>query len=335
MKFIAEYRKHRKEQAKAFAKLKSASMVIHPFVVFFAASAVVLFAWVLFTMPEKADVKKGAATLETVLFNVGHGYSMLIVSPSGKTILVDVGPPVSASPEKSAAFCLKEGRDVWKEVIKKYFDARGIEALDYLILTSPAENFCGGAISLFNDKFPVKKVLTSGVYFPGPRFITYRKVTEKARGAGILGKVKAGKVIYSEKDMVIQALSPLLDYSGFENFDSNASMILRVVYGNTAFIYGGNAGLSALNHTAAYDGLKSDVLVTPNFCSGETLSLSFMETVLPSMCLVSSGLGNEDSYPNSVVLAFFDMLHIKYLRTDECARIKLISDGKTIKAAQE
>ncbi len=335
MKFIKEYQQHRKEQAKAFAKLKSVSMVIHPFTVLFIAAAVVFSAWAFFNMPEKEDLKKDAPVLETVLFNVGQGYSMLIISPSGKKILVDAGPSVPESPEKAAAFCLREGEDVWKNVIKKYFARRNIKALDYLILTSPAENFCGGAVSFFKDGFPVKKVLASGVYFPGPRFITYRNVTEKAREAGILGEVSAGDVIYSEKDMVIQILSPLMDYSGFENFDNNASLMLRIVYGNTALIYAGNAGLSALNHAAAYNGLKSDVLVTPNFCSGETLSLSFMENVSPVMCLISSGLGNKDEYPNSKALAFFDMLHIKYFRTDECARIKLISDGKTIKAAKE
>ncbi|MEA2081595.1 MAG: hypothetical protein U9O97_02510, partial [Elusimicrobiota bacterium] len=203
------------------------------------------------------------------------------------------------------------------------------------ILTSPAENFCGGAVSMLDDKFPVKKMLASGVYFPGPRFITYRNVTEKAREAGKLGKASAGDVIYREKDMVIQVLSPLIDYSGFENFENNGSLILRVVYGNTALIYAGNAGLSALSHTAAYKDLKSDVLVTPNFCSGEAFSLSFMENADPAVCLVSSGLGNSDEYPNSAVLAFFDMLHIKYFRTDECSEIKLMSDGTTIKAAKE
>ncbi|MCD6311881.1 MAG: hypothetical protein J7M11_05425 [Elusimicrobia bacterium] len=335
MKFIEEYLQHRKEQAKAFARLKSASMVIHPFAVFFAAAAVAFSVWVLLNIPKKKEVKKDVPVLETVLFNVGHGYSMLVISPSGKKILVDAGPPVPDSDEKASSFCLKEGRDVWKEVIKKYFDGRGIKALDYLILTSPAENFCGGAMSMLEDKFPVKKMLVSGVYFPGPRFITYRNTIEKARGAGKPGEVSAGDVIYREKDMVIQVLSPLIDYSGFENFDNNASLILRIVYGNTAFIYAGNAGLSALNHTAAYKDLKSDVLVTPNFCSAETFSLSFMENVDPAVCLVSAGLGNKDEYPNSAVLAFFDMLHIKYFRTDECAGIKLVSDGTTIKAAKE
>ncbi|MBU3955832.1 hypothetical protein KJ633_05170, partial [bacterium] len=324
-----------KEQAKAFAKLKSASAVIHPLAVLFMGAAVVFSVWALFNKPSKEDIKKGAPVLETVLFNVGHGYSMLIVAPSGKTILVDAGPPVPLSSEAAASFCLKEGSDVWRNVIKKYFAQRDIKSLDYLILTSPSENFSGGAVSLFNDGFPVKKVLVSGVYFPGPRFIKYRNITEKAEAAHILAKVSAGDVIYSEPDMLIQVLSPLIDYSGFENFDNNASLMLRIVYGNTALIYAGNAGLLALNHTGAYKGLKSDVLVTPNFCSGEATSLSFMENVSPAICLVSSGLGNKDEYPSSKALAFFDLLHIKYFRTDECERIKLLSDGKTIKAAKE
>ncbi|PKM99562.1 MAG: hypothetical protein CVU78_05710 [Elusimicrobia bacterium HGW-Elusimicrobia-2] len=335
MKFIAEYQKHRKEQARAFAKLKSASMVIHPFAVFFAVLAAALTLWVILKTPTAPDVKKDAAVAEALLFNVGHGYSMLFITPSGKSILVDAGPPVLSTPEKAADFCLMEGKDVWKTAIKKYLERRKIKSLDYLILTSPAENFCGGAVSMFEEGFPVKKVLASGVYFPGPRFITYRNITEKAQKSGLLKNVAVGDVIYSEKDMTVQVLSPLIDYSGFENFDSNASMILRFVYGNTAVIYAGNAGLSALDHTAAYQSLKSDVLVTPNFCSGQTFSLSFMETAAPSICLVSSGLGNKEEYPNSKMLAFFDMMHIKYFRTDECDRIKLISDGKTIKAAKE
>jgi len=335
MKFIAEYRKRRKEQARAFAKLKSASMVIHPFSVFFAALAIALLGWVLLNRPPSKEVRKDAPVLEAFMFNVGHGYSMLFVTPEGKSILVDAGPPVPSTPEKAADFCLMVGKDVWRSVIKEELSRRGIKAVDMLILTSPAENFCGGALSLLEDAFPVKQVLASGVYFPGPRFITYRKLIEQAGKSGLFKKVSAGDVIHSEKDMVVQVLSPLIDYSGFENFDNNASLILRFVYGNTAVLYAGNAGLAALDHTAAYKDLQSNVLVLPNFCSAQTFSLSFMETVSPSIALVSSGLGNKDEYPNSKILAFFDMMHIKYFRTDAGGGIRLFSDGKIIKAAKE
>jgi len=324
MKYIQEYLKFKKARKKQKRKLVSAAKVINPIVVFWVAITIGLwiFAILNIKLPQKVERNKPLSELE--LFNVGHGNSLFIKTPKGKIILVDAGPPS----KKAKEFCLPENSSPWKAVIKRSFEVLGVKKIDILILTSPLENFCGGAEDIIEDGFKVEKVIATRSYFPGPRFVTYRNVLEKFKENGILEYKKAGDIIFREGDFLIQVLSPLVDYSGLLNYEYNASMVLRIVHGNTAAVYGSACFALALNHIASYKNLKSDILIAPYHSSSQSFSLSFLQKISPDWCLVSAGRGNNEDLPDAGILAIYDVLGIKYLRTDANGTIKIISDGK-------
>ncbi|MCD6423846.1 MAG: hypothetical protein J7L42_07010 [Elusimicrobia bacterium] len=324
MKYIQEYLKFKKERKKQKKKLISSAKIINPIVVFWVA--VTIFSWIFailnIKLPQK--VERNKPLLELKLFNVGHGNSLFIKTPKGKIILVDAGP----SSKKAKEFCLPENASPWKNVIKRSFKDVGIKKIDILILTSPLENFCGGAEDLIKDGFKVEKVIATKNYFPGPRFIPYRSVLSKFEEKGILKFIKAGDIIFKEGNFLIQVLSPLVDYSGLSNYEYNASMVLRIVYGNTAVVYGSSSFALALNHIASYKNLESDILITPYHSSSRSFSLSFLQKLSCNFCLISSGRGNKEDLPDAGILAIYDVLGIKYLRTDTNGTIRIISDGK-------
>jgi len=332
--YIKEYLRYRKKSEKEKRRAIASSRVIHPAVLVSLSLAAVLWLFVAVTAEKPKSLSRSKPRLEMKLFNVGHGVCFFIRTPSGKNILIDSGPPVPKNAEKSAAYCLPIGKNIWKDVLKKYFQREKIKIIDRFILTSPAAGFAGGAKSIFSDGFPVGKVLASDTYFPGPRFRVFRNIKIFAKKRGIFKAISCGDTL-KFGDVVIQLIAPLTDYAGFEDFDKNGSSVLRIVYKNTAVLYAGNCGLASLNHITSYKGIQSDVLVAPNYSSASSFSVSFVEAVSPELCLISVGRGNKDSYPNSKVLAFYDKMHIKYLRTDDNGTITLLSDGNVIKAKKK
>ncbi|PIU18132.1 MAG: hypothetical protein COT16_03195 [Elusimicrobia bacterium CG08_land_8_20_14_0_20_44_26] len=333
--FIEEYKRHKKDQARAFAKMRSAAQVVHPFVVLAlsCAAALAVFTAVKAGKGKKMDVSRPLLVVN--LFNVGGGNAMLVETPSRKTILIDSGPAVPKNSDESSQFSLAEGRIVWKDIIKPYLTRTNIKEITSLVLTSPESGYCGGASEILSDNFPVGEVVASNTYFPGPRFRDFRNVKEAAEKRGILKKVSKGDVIFKGGGVSMQVLGPLIDYAGFEDFSKNASLVLRIVYGDTALIYCSAAGLSELNHIASYEGLASDVLVVADHCSGASFSISFIEEAEPKICLISVGRGNKEEYPDSKALMFFDAMRIKHYRTDLNGTLTVSSDGNVVAVKKE
>ncbi|MCD6413989.1 MAG: hypothetical protein J7L54_07585 [Elusimicrobia bacterium] len=332
--YVARYKKFKKEQERARKKIIAASRVVHPVVFLTTIAAVVASVYVIVWKVKFEFLDKSRPLFSMKLLDVGQGSSLLIKTPSGKTVLVDAGPPVPKNEKEAGDYCLTVGENVWKTVILKELKKEKIDKIDYMIITSPFPNYCGGLKEIFADGFPVGKFYASDEYFPGPRFILFRNLREQAKKSGLFVKISAGDLILNE-DVAIQALSPIMDYSGFEEFPKNASVILRVVYGNVAFVYGSNAGNAALNHVTSYDGLRSDVLIAPNYSSADSFSLTFLRKVSPKFCLISAGIGNKEDLPDSKILAFYDREKIKYFTTSSNGTISVFSDGKIVKIKGE
>ncbi len=332
--YIDQYRKFRKAQEKARKKIVAASKVIHPIVLLTVSAALIALVYVIIRSLNLKFLDRSRPLFSAKLLDVGQGASFLIKTPSGKFVLVDTGPPVPKNEKEASDYCLTVAESVWQSVIKKELEREGAKKIDYLIITSPFLNYCGGLKEIMTSGFPIGKICALDTYFPGPRFIIFRNSIEKAKRLGIFEKISAGDLILNE-DVVIQAISPIMDYSGYEDFPRNASVILRIVYDNIAIIYGSNAGNASLNHVAAYDGLRSQVLITPNYSSADSFSLTFLRKVSPDFCLISVGLGNKEELPDSKVLGFYDKDKIKYLTTASNGTLTILSDGKIVKIKGE
>jgi len=332
--YIKAYKKFKKQAGKERKKAVAASRVIHPVVLVIVSIAAALWLFVAVSARREKSLDRSKPILEMKLFNVGQGVCFFVRTPSGENILIDSGPPTPKNAEESAAYCLLPGTTIWEDVLKKYFEREEIKAIDRFILTSPATGYAGGAKNIFDDEFPVKKVLATDTYFQGPKFIDFRNIKTQAAKDGVFKAICRGDTL-KFGDVVIQVIAPLMDYTGFNNFYKNASAVLRIVYKNTAVLYAGNSGLASLNHITSYKGLRSNILIAPNYSSASSFSLSFIEAVAPDVCLISVGRGNRESYPDSKVLALYDKLHIKYFRTDENGTITLLSDGNVVKIKKD
>ena len=99
----------------------------------------VLLALLLAGLPSVAR----AAELTLYVFDVGQGDAMLIVSPVGKTVLVDAGPPDAAD---------KLARRL-KELVHG--------PIDLMLMTHPHADHIGGLVQVI-QALPVDRIITNG-----------------------------------------------------------------------------------------------------------------------------------------------------------------------------
>lgn len=229
---------------------------------------------------------------------------------------------------------LRQGDAVWMidaatttergSVIGALYDRR-IERIDCLVLTHPHEDHIGNARMLL-ENYEVGTLIVSPCSTDD---LTYRLVLETAEQQGVSCHVASAEEIYTLGGAVVEIL--LADASAAEPND--ASVVLRVTYGNTAFLFTGDAeldGETALLATAAAEKLDCDFLKAGHHGSDTSCCEALLQAVTPTHVAISCGKNNEYGFPHQALLQRLDAIGATYHRTDEQGTLRYVSDGEEI-----
>lgn len=248
-----------------------------------------------------------SGTLTVTFIDVGQGDSIFIQAHSGKTMLIDAGVPEMGSK------------------VVDYIKSRGINKIDILIGTHPHADHIGGIPAVIENfqigKFYMPKITTTTK--------TFEDVLKAAKAKGLsINVAKAGVVLDLGNEVKAQMLAP--NSSHYDDLN-NYSAVIRITYGNIAFLFTGDAEKESEQEMLdkGYN-LKADVLKVGHHGSSSATTWAFLKAVNPKYAVISCGKGNDYGHPHKETMEKLKSLGITVYRTDECGTVVAVSDSRTI-----
>ncbi len=268
---------------------------------------------VLFSLDNKVLLEE--KKLSIVAIDIGQGDSFLVKFPNGETALIDGG-------DATKYF------DNGERVIKPFLERMGIDKINYGFISHVDGDHYRGMVYL------IKSGLIEEIYKP-----RIDSTLEKDVELEKLIRSKGIPVSYYGKDILkiggtrLYILNDTLN-NYFDSFETNdKSGLMKLVYGNTSFLFTGDAQIKAEKYYADNykEFLKCNVLKAGHHGSKTSTCEMFLNYVQPKSAIISSGILNKFNHPSPEVIERFQNHNVELLRTDLSGAIILQSDGGTIK----
>jgi competence protein ComEC len=252
--------------------------------------------------------------LRVTFFDVGQGDAALLEFPRGR-LLIDAGP-------------LQENYDAAERVLLPYFQRRGVRQLDAVVITHPHADHLGGLSTLL-QKIKIKKVFVCGVETNSPLEQHCEKLADSLQVP--LSALRAGERLPDFAPAQVFALHPQRNESNFEQLN-DASIVVKVIFGQHAFLFPGDAEFEGESHLLqSAPVLDSDVLKVGHHGSNTSSLPKFLIAVSPQWAVTSVGRWNNFGHPDPQVIARYDSLGIRILRTDREGAVIFETDGKILR----
>lgn len=250
--------------------------------------------------------------LAVYFFDVGQGDSALVCIPDGDTpfhLLIDTGE--------------YEYADGLTETLQ----ALGVERIDALVCTHQHNDHMGCMARI------VQRFEIGAVYMPKlpkelvPTTSAYEALLKAMKQKGLRANaLDRGAQIDCPGGASIEALAPERD-AAWEDLN-NFSAVLRLSFGDTAFLFTGDAE-SASEKLMLQSGatLSADVLKCGHHGSRTSTSAKFLKAVSPDYAVISCGEDNAYGHPHEQVLEKLETLGVDIFRTDRDGSVLASSDG--------
>ncbi|MFA5024574.1 MAG: MBL fold metallo-hydrolase [Patescibacteria group bacterium] len=240
--------------------------------------------------------------LEVDFLDVGQGDSILIKTPTGKTVLIDGGP------DNSVLRRLSEVLPFYKKKI------------DLIIISHYHDDHTIGLVEIFK-RYQAKNLIYSnyGSSSPVMKIIT-RLAKDKKISSLIL---KDAAQIELEKNCFLNLLSPEI----FKvTADGNNSLLAKLNCENKKFLFtGDNSSKIEKALLNSNWNLAADVFKAAHHGSNSANSENFLRAVKPQKIVISVGQDNRFGHPNTQALKRMEQLNLKVYRTDKEGNIRFFS----------
>ncbi|MGE5586297.1 MAG: ComEC/Rec2 family competence protein [Bacillota bacterium] len=250
----------------------------------------------------------GGGQLAVHFIDVGQGDSVLILAPSGKTMLID-GGPADAS-----------------ERLVAYLKAQKVSRIDVLVATHPHADHIGGLVEVLRT-FPVDLVVDSGKVHTTATYERFLTLIDQKNIRFRLGR--AGDGIDLGPGLAARILHPTEPLP--ENMN-DCSVVVRLEYGKVSFLFTGDAQRDAENamlKSGAH--LRAAVLKVAHHGSGTSSSPWFLKAVKPGVAVILVGAGNSYGHPHRTTLLNLADYTDRVYRTDVDGDVVVTTDGTTFR----
>lgn len=247
----------------------------------------------------------GVGLFEAHFIDVGQGDSTLLVTPNGKTVLIDGGKESEAD-----------------QLVQHLTDI-GIQTIDLMVATHPDADHIGGLVPVL-EQFEVKKVVDSGKSHTTQTYMDYLALIDQKNIPFEIAK--EGSFLNVDSAVIIEVLNALEESS-----DTNdSSVVLKVSYKESDFLLTGDADaeIEAEMMAEGYN-LDSEVLKVGHHGSDTSTSQAFLEAVNPIIAAVSVG-DNSYGHPAQTIMDRLTNYGLELYTTKQSGDILMTTDGQEI-----
>ena len=249
--------------------------------------------------------------LEVNFIDVGQGDSTLI-RVSNKTILIDGG-----------GSSYGETFDVGEQTLFPYLLDRGINTIDYVIVSHFDSDHCQG-LNFIMENMKVKNAIISDLGQESNEYNTFLSLAKKQNTN--LVYVKMGDII-KIGDCTIKILFP--DNEPItDNEKNNNAIVFKFLWKNISILFTGDIEEKAENkilslYSDNLGELKSTILKVAHHGSKTSTTKAFLEAVKPQIALIGVGEDNNFGHPNSGVIERLESIGCEIYRTDKYGEISI------------
>jgi len=239
---------------------------------------------------EGASVSSGSS-FEVFFLDVGQADSALVLC-DGHAMLIDGG----------------NGED--SQLVYAFLKTHQLNHLDYIVCTHAHEDHVGGLAGALNYA-TVGTAYCPDTGYDSRAFESFVKYLDKQ---GVSITVPRAGDTFSLGSARAEIVGPVRS----SDEPNNTSIVLRIVYGDTSFLFTGDAQLD------------STVLKVGHHGSDTSTTYPFLREIMPQYAVISVGAGNSYGHPTEAALSRLRDAGVTVYRTDLQGEIHCVSDGKNV-----
>lgn len=241
-----------------------------------------------------------AGQMQVTVFDVGQG-SALLIETAHHRMLYDTGPGIT------------DDSNAGTRILLPYFQARGIQSLDRLMISHADNDHSGGALPILSQMRV--RDLSSSLAPDHPI---------------VMAASQAQRCLAGQKwewdGVQFEVLHPVPVVYQSRKWKPNAlSCTLKITLGSRSLLLAGD--IEAIQEDELVNSiapqLASTVLLAPHHGSGTSSTPAFLQAVNPELALFQVGYRNRYRHPKPEVLERYLGFGIKPLRTDQSGAITL------------
>lgn len=267
------------------------------------------------TQAQTLNTVPAGSTMEVDFIDVGEGDCIYISTSAGTNILIDAGYSENA------------------DRVISYLTEKGVTQIDYVVATHPHLDHIGALPDVMKaftmgevwmPTIPDADLPTTTGYISFLTAISEKQIPVKYP--------RESDVLINQDGLTVTCLTPDdLPNGSMDETDLNIySLVLRVDFGNNAFLFTGDTQTAVEEEMIAHgSNLDCDVVKISHHGSSDANDPGTLNMESPQYAVICVGT-NEYGHPHNVILERLEARGITVLRTDEDGTISITTDGTNL-----